>query len=77
METSVALAAEGGVCVGGGGLGRTIGIKWRSDPHEGPADFNPVMEIGEDFASEGSRWTFVVRTRSTYTDKVAFRTIRK
>lgn len=47
-----------------GAAGRTIGIKWRSDPQEGLADFNPIMEIGEDFAFEGSQWTFVVKTTS-------------
>lgn len=57
-----------GPCRGGegaaGGLARVIGIKRRSDPREGPADFNPVMEVGEDFASGGSRRTFVVKTTS-------------
>lgn len=41
------------------------------------AGFNPIMEVGEDFAFEGSQWTFVVKTTALYMDKVAFRTIRK
>lgn len=47
-----------------GAPGRTIGRKWRSDPQAGLAGFHPAMENGEDFASEGSQWTFVVRTRN-------------
>lgn len=40
-------------------------MKRRSDPQEGLADFNPIMQVGEDFAFEGSQQTFVLKATNT------------